>query len=357
MKSALCLFRWVAALVCALCASALPLSAQEPSPADALAEVNGQAITQAEVDRELGPSVVRLEEQLYRLRLQRVEELIQRQVLDQEAARRGISRDALLEQEVNAKVAEVTPSDIHDFYVKHKDQLTGEEADISPRLKTYLRNQRVASRREEYVKSLETQANVKILLQAPAPVRVEIPIEGEPTRGAEASPVTIVIFEDFQCPFCRKSMAPLAEAVEHHRGQVRLAHLDFPLESLHPASRQSHEAARCAAAQGKFWEYRDLLYAGTAGIGPDQLEQLAAQLQLNVPAFRQCLASGTYREAVSHDIAEGNRLGVTGTPTFFMNGRPISGAQSAAEFDRLIDQELAAVRTPAQPGAVVKQGP
>jgi protein-disulfide isomerase len=152
--------------------------------------------------------------------------------------------------------------------------------------------------------------------------------------------VTIVEFEDFQCPFCKKAQAVMDQVLVHYKDRVKLVHRDFPLDSLHPASRNAHEAARCAGLQGKFWEYRSLLYAGGAAANEEQLEKYAAGAKLDVVAFSNCMASGQFKAAVQKDEEEGARLGVEGTPAFFVNGRLLSGAQPESAFVQVIEEEL-----------------
>jgi protein-disulfide isomerase len=116
---------------------------------------------------------------------------------------------------------------------------------------------------------------------------------------------------------------------------------DFPIESLHPRARWAAEAARCAHDQGKFWEYHDVLYANAPQAAPEDLRRYAEQVRLNVATFENCVSAGIHREAVQRDIDEATRLGVNGTPAFFINGRPLPGAQPLEAFVRVIEEELA----------------
>ena len=152
---------------------------------------------------------------------------------------------------------------------------------------------------------------------------------GAPFKGPETAPVTIVKFEDFDCSFCQRAQATLAQLLARYGGQVKLVHRDFPIDPLHGKS-LAHEAARCADHQGKFWTYHDALYAEAIG--------------LDVGAFEQCLTGGTDRAVVQRDVDEGSRVGVKATPTFFINGRPLVGAQPLERFIQMIDDEL--VRRP-----------
>jgi protein-disulfide isomerase len=104
------------------------------------------------------------------------------------------------------------------------------------------------------------------------------------------------------------------------------------------------EAARCANEQGKFWQFHDAAYSGAVGtdVSPSAMETLAAKAQLDLAAFKQCLDSGRHQAAIQADLAEAERLGLSGTPAFFVNGRLITGAQPLENFVKLIEEELAA---------------
>ena len=114
----------------------------------------------------------------------------------------------------------------------------------------------------------------------------------------------------------------------------------MPLDSLHPQARRASEAARCAGDQGKFWEYHDKLYAGGPDVSPEYLQKLATDIGLDVAGFEQCLGSAKHLPGVQRDLQEATALGLTGTPAFFVNGRPLSGAQPVEAFVQIIEQEL-----------------
>ncbi len=122
-------------------------------------------------------------------------------------------------------------------------------------------------------------------------------------------------------------------------GKVRLVFKDFPLD-FHPGARPAAEAARCAAESGRFWEYHDLLFVGQPDFSREALVGYAARLGLAQPAFTACLDSGRFRKAVDTDLAEGEALGVRGTPTFFINGRRLVGAHPVEAFREAVQDAL-----------------
>jgi protein-disulfide isomerase len=168
-----------------------------------------------------------------------------------------------------------------------------------------------------------------------------VSIKGAPSKGPDNAPVTIVKFEDYQCPYCRQVQPILRELLSQYSDKIRLVHKDLPLDAIHPQARLAAEAARCAGEQGKFWNYHDALYASSPNATQENLKSYAKELGLDVDAFVRCLGSGKFKSVVQRDLVEGAQLGVTGTPTLFINGREISGTQSKEAFQSILDEELA----------------
>ena len=256
-----------------------------------------------------------------------------------EAHRRNVSPESQIDSEITSKAAGVSSEEIHKLYELNKNQLQKPESEVEGQLRSLLRDQKIAERRQEFAKSLQTKAGVAVYLTPPPPFRVDVDTQG-PSRGAAGAPVTIVEFEDFQCPFCKKANETLERVLVRYKDKVRMVHRDFPLQPLHPAAWSAHEAGRCAEEQGKFWEFRDLLYKNAPAASPEQLNSYASQLGMNPSEFKKCLDSGKFKAAVKKDEEDGERIGVQGTPSFFINGRLLSGAQPEREFARVIDEEL-----------------
>jgi protein-disulfide isomerase len=283
---------------------------------------------------------------MYDLKRRELEALIAQRLLAQEAAKRGTSVAALLDAEVTAKVGLVTQQEIEAFYQANKARLPGDEAAARERVRAFLQQQKLAAQRERFVGSLRSQAKVLVRLQPLPVVRLDVSIDGAPFRGPDGAPVTLVEFSDFHCPFCKQVQATLIQVLARFPGKVRLAYRDFPIDSLHPQARRAAEAARCAQDQGKFWDYHDLLFANAPNTTPEELTRYAQQVGLDLTKFERCLSDGVHRAAVQRDLDEGIRLGITGTPTFFVNGRPLSGAQPLEAFARVIEEELARPAAP-----------
>ena len=322
--------------------SLLPAWSCRPSAdSEKLADVDGTPITQAEIDGSGGKQLQNLRQQLYQLERQKLDEYIDATLLTREAKERNVAVTTLLDREVNSKIQPVSEDEIRSFYEKNKDRLKAELDKFHDQIAEYLRQQRVADRKSQYLKSLRAKAKITTYLTAPPIQRANVLIKDAPFKGAENAPVKIVKFEDFQCPFCRAVQPTLAELVKKYDGKVRLIHKDLPLEEIHPLAEQAAEAARCAGDQGKFWQYHDTLYHNAPKLSPADLKAYAKEDGLDTASFDQCLASGKHKAGVQQDLNEGAKLGLTGTPSFFINGREISGALPLESFSAIIDEELA----------------
>jgi protein-disulfide isomerase len=175
----------------------------------------------------------------------------------------------------------------------------------------------------------------------PSYVRYDIPIEGYPSLGPEDAPITVVEFSDFQCPFCRRFHDETYQALlDAYPGQIRFVYRNLPLTSIHPAAMPAAIASLCANDQGKYWEYHEKLFSSETLDEPTYI-QYATDLGLDVDTFAACLSDGSHDEFIQQDMDFAVNLGVQSTPTFFVNGLAIVGAQPLSKFTALIDQELA----------------
>jgi protein-disulfide isomerase len=335
--------RW-AALVAAVLALTSPALAQTPTPAappGVAATVGNDTISTADLEQSVALDLARLDQQRQSVLQRKLDQLIGDRLVAQEAARRGVSVDKLLETEVAGKTPAVTQAEVNAFIAQNRARLPrADEAELRPRVAQYLEGQRVNQQRDLFIAGLRARTPVRTFLKEPEPVRVKIDPNVGFALGPREAPVTIVEFSDFQCPFCRSVVATLKQLTARYPDRVRLVFRDFPIASLHPDAPLAHEAARCAGEQGQFWPYHDLLFERT-NVTATALKQYAADLKLDAAKFGACLDEGRYRAAISADLEEGARLGVTGTPTFFINGTPLVGNVPIADFQRAIERELA----------------
>ncbi len=164
-----------------------------------------------------------------------------------------------------------------------------------------------------------------------------------PTRGPANAPVTIIEFGDFECPFCAR-VQPTIDALEKaYEGKIRFAYKQLALP-FHAQAKPAAYAALAAQNQGKYWEFADQLWANAANLNDALYQKIAQDLKLNLNRFNRDRASKAIQDLVEKDMADAQRVGARGTPFFFINGEPISGALPEAEFRAVIDAALAAAQ-------------
>jgi len=167
-----------------------------------------------------------------------------------------------------------------------------------------------------------------------------------PVIGNKDAKVTIVEFSDFECPFCGKfytDTLPQLKKDYIDTGKVKLYYRHFPLTALHPNAVPFALASECANDQGKFWEMHDIIFNNSATVSTattDTIKQWASQIGLNISTFNSCFDSKKHQDLVDKDTQDGQAVGVSGTPTFYINGQQLVGAQPIENFKAIIDQEL-----------------
>lgn len=170
------------------------------------------------------------------------------------------------------------------------------------------------------------------------PPRVHVATNGFPRMGSASAPVQLVVFSDFECPYCAEIDPQLRKLYEHYEGDLSLVMRDYPMPNrIH--SMPSAIAARCAFAQGKYWPYHDLLFANRTALTDENFRAFAERSGLDVAAFERCQADPATRATLEREIEQGRAYGVDATPTLFLNGRLLSGVQTLERLTRLVDEE------------------
>jgi protein-disulfide isomerase len=179
--------------------------------------------------------------------------------------------------------------------------------------------------------------------QAPEEIRrydIEI-YDDDPVLGPEDATVTIIEFSDYECPFCRRyHIETFDQIMATYEGQIRYIYKDFPLTSIHPNALPAASAALCAHEQGEFWDFQDKLFFMEMSLSKETYLQYAEDLELDMTAFTECLEEDRFEDRVMADFDFAANLGVSSTPTFFINGIPVIGAQPFEVFAQVIDMEL-----------------
>ncbi len=340
---------WVAGVVLAAGVSAASAAASDAAGAGVAAAgaadtaatvwatIGARAVSAAEVDRKAAPTLAQVRRQEYEARRQALDALIEDEVLAREAAARQRTKELLIDTEVATKIPAATTAEVDSFYLANRGRYGGQAKEtVAASIAETIRGQKVARARADYVRALRRKYHVRVALEPP---RVTLAAGDDPSLGSAKAPVTIVEFSDFQCPFCSRAEATIEDVVARYGDRVRLVYRDFPLD-MHSNADRAAQAAECARSQGKYWEMNRAMFADASKLSAADLVETAKRIGLDPARFQGCLDSGASRDAVQKDLAEGRALGITGTPTFFINGIMIVGARELQVFTDVIDDEL-----------------
>ncbi|HYO63350.1 MAG TPA: thioredoxin domain-containing protein, partial [Pyrinomonadaceae bacterium] len=296
------------------------------TPADrarVLATVNGERITSADVEDDLRPLIYNAQEQAYELVKQDVEMRINDILLEQEAQKRKVTTNALLETEVRSKVPAVTDAQAQAFFNENKERINGTFDQLKPQIIQYLQQNEGRKAESAFAEQLRRAAAVETFVRAPAQPVFTIATDDQPSKGNPSAAVTLVEFTDFQCPACAQTHPVIERLATEYADRVRFVLRDFPL-SQHENAFKAAEAAEAAREQGKYWEYIAVLFRNQQALQVPKLKEYAAQVGLDLVKFSSALDSGRFSDKVRRDMQDGNRVGVNGTPSLFINGRRIT---------------------------------
>jgi protein-disulfide isomerase len=306
------------------------------------AKVGDEVITDQRVEVSLGSKLLELQRDIYRLKKEKLDQIIVDTILQKEAKKKDLPLDKLIEEVVppNSQPP-VTEDDIQKYLDENQERIRdwkGSMAELRERVKSFLEQQQRLRQISSYAHSLEQQYGVQVLLKVPLPHNVKVNVEGAPSEGPEDAPVTIVEFSDYQCPACRSTHAVVKELKALYGKQVRWIFKDYPLK-IHREAFKAAEAAHCAGDQNKFWEYQEQAFT-TPRLYVGNLVETAGQLGLDKEKFVQCLDGGKYKDYLEKSIQDAVQAGIDRTPSFIINGTVLAGGHTLENLKAAIDGEL-----------------
>ncbi len=343
----------VAALAAAGCGQPKSDSAGQP-----LAKIGDQTITWSDLnkaypeinkdatgdlDAQLAAMQMQHEAQVYQAKRQALDALIMKRVLEAKAKQAGVgSPEELMQKqqaEIMAKIPDPPDPELQAVYdqAKAAGQQLPPFDQVKPDIVRFVKAQKARGELMSYYEGVRKEQKVKVLMLPP---RYQVEAKG-PTKGSKSAPITIVEYSDFQCPYCIEAEKTVSELLKAYPDKIRLVYRDFPLP-MHPLAPKAAEASHCADAQGKYWELHDKMFAAGGKLEVPDLKKYAREVQgIDGDKFDKCLDSGDMKKLVDENHAAGEKMGISGTPAFFVNGRFLSGALPIDEFKSLIDAELA----------------
>jgi protein-disulfide isomerase len=321
------------------CSSPLAQSGSETA-----ARVGSRTITTKELDdrwsKDDPAGQSEATQKLYDGRRAALDNIVAEMVIADAAKAKGMTAEAFETAEVAKRLKPVTDAEVVAFYQTNINQMQGRSLEVmSPAINRFLTEQQRQSAKQALIAELR-KGGPAVSMMFDAPRRKVDVAATDPSVGSNSATVTIIEFADFQCPYCGRVAPTIKKVRDTYGDKVRIVWKDFPLTQIHPQAFKASEAAHCAGEQGKYWEYHDRLFANQEALMPDDLKKTAGEIGLDATKFGSCLDSSKFSERVRDGVAEGTRLGVNSTPTFYVNGRLLSGAQPFEAFAAVIDEEL-----------------
>jgi protein-disulfide isomerase len=338
MKKVLTLVTVITLLAC----SSSP--AQQAGGNEPAARIGDRTITVKELEDRWGALApaehAEAVQKLYDGRRAALDEIVADMVISDAAKAKGMTPEAFTQAEVAKRAKKITDADVVSFYQSNIGQMQGRSLEqMTPAITRFLQEREDQTARQALVTDLRKGGpSVRVLLDPP---RSTIQVQAtDPSIGNNSARITIVEFSDFQCPFCLRAAPTLKRLREAYGDKVRLVWKDYPLTQIHPQAFKAAEAGHCAAEQGKFWEYHDKMFDSQQALQPEFLKEYAKEMKLDSARFDVCLDSSKYAERVRDGVAAASRLGVSSTPTIYINGRRLEGAQPYEVLASVIDEEL-----------------
>lgn len=376
---------------------AVSLHAEVRNPSEVLARIDGKAVTRADLVASL-PAEVRAEyerrfAQLEDARARAVRDLIGRRTIAKEAAEQRIDEQQVIDREYDrsrdemsaslraeiaaqeeeiyraervfllrlvddrriAKVAESQHKTAAQFdrdLAASVSQPTDDEVQFmisyeaarrrggsgtpEQQVADAIRNARIDQKKRQLVDAMKEPLKVELLVSPP---RLAVNADDDPRRGPATAPVQIVMFSDFECQYCAQAEPVLARVRDLYGDKVAVTFRDFPLP-IHPLAMTAAKAANCSIPSGKYWEFHDLLFANQSDLSREKIAAIADKLGLDRSALATCYDAPATTAEIEKDVEDGRRYGVDSTPTFFVNGRMLAGAQTFEQMTAVIDDEL-----------------
>jgi protein-disulfide isomerase len=268
---------------------------------------------------------------------QAFERILGAKLVGMEAEKRGVTKEELMEAEVNQKVAEPSDAEIDAFYEANKSRISASKEDILPQIRAYLKQREENRIKQEFLAGLEKDHKI---VRDLGYLRFDVDAPGLPSEGPAAAPVVLVEFSDFQCTYCRAFSATLKQIMEKYGDKVRMVYRQYPLSNIHPDAERASEASLCAADQDHFWDMYNFFFEDPGNLKQENILKKVEELGMNVQNFQSCLDTGKHIPQIREDQKAGAAAGVQGTPSLFVNGRYFNGNRPYEEIASVIDEEL-----------------
>ena len=311
------------------------------SNATVAAKFSDREISASELEHGIENDIFELEMKIHQLKMGRLRALVLQQVMESDPRSKNLSNDEYLDKYI-AKGVKVSDKAIQGFIKERKIPENHVNEHMKERIKQHLMREAKKRAVDHWLGQKTAKKPVEVYLDKPERPTFEVDITGAPLKGDAKAPVVIVEFSDFQCPFCARGVGIINQLKKKYGKKVSVAFKNFPLPS-HNNAHLASEAGMCVHQQdaAKFWRMHDRMFETQDKLDREGLMAKARELGINMEQFTACLDQGTQKARVEADVQQGQKLGIRSTPTFFVNGKMVTGAQLIEVFSEIIDEELA----------------
>ena len=303
------------------------------------AKVLGKEVLAVDLYKGAESEIYEAEKKLYEVKLNQLRGFVLKELIKANN-KGGLSNDQFLEKVIADKV-KVSEKEMNAFIKSKNIPKKNINAGFKKRLNKFLMMQKKREAIDRWVASQTKKNPVEVYIDKPSQPVFEVNLGNAPFVGSADAKVVLVEFSDFQCRYCRDGVKIINSIKKKYGDKVKIVFKQFPL-SFHGNAKMAAEASLCANDQGGelFWKMHDAMFENQAKINRPGIEDMAKKIGLDMNRFKKCLSGGKHTKAVENDIKDGREVGVKSTPTFFINGKIIRGAEPISVFTELIDIEL-----------------
>lgn len=305
------------------------------------ANIAGEVLTLDQLNQGVEMDLYEAEMKVYEIQMNRIRQVAIEKFMAQDPKSKGLSSDEYLEKHVVTKV-KISPKDIDAFIAEKNVPKEHVNEELRGRVQEFLMREKKSEALEIWLAEKTKNSPIEIYIKEPKRPVFDVAVGDAPIWGSADAKVTVVEFSDFQCPFCSKGAEVIKELKDKYGKSIKVAFKHYPLP-FHSNAAKAAEAAMCAHEQEAtlFWKMHDAMFANQSNLQIEGLKDLASKAGVkNIDGFMDCLTSGKFKARVDADMEQGKALGVKSTPTFFVNGQMVMGAQPLEVFSEIIDTEL-----------------
>ncbi len=313
----------------------------KPAPKEGVAaKIGSQEITMEELYSGIQNELYEAKRQVYEIKMNRLQGLILERLISADPRKEGLSNDQFLEQYI---LSDASPSqeEIQAFIQDRNIPQSQVTDEMRERVAQFIMMEKKKDMIDKWLGKKTAENPVEVYFERPQRPVFDVEVGDSPSKGRSDAAITIVEFSDFQCPFCSRGADIMKEVQNKYGNKVRVVFKNFPLP-FHQHAHHAAQAGLCAHEQNKtkFWDMHAAMFADQEGLSIAGLTEKARRVGLNMDDFQECLSSERFRSRVDADAAQGRELGVQSTPTYFVNGMMVSGAQPLDAFSEIIDEIL-----------------